>query len=64
VPDDFDAGALPGAGSRNDYLAVRLEGLVGVRYFNATGGMGLNVRWSGPQTPKAVIPSATLKHES
>jgi hypothetical protein len=33
-----------------------------VRYFNATGGMGLNVRWSGPKTSKGVIPAGVLKH--
>ncbi len=41
------------------------EGLhrIDVRYFNATGGMGLNVRWSGPKTSQAPIPSAVLMHK-
>ena len=40
------------------------EGLhrIDVRYFNATGGMGLNVRWSGPKTSKGVIPAGVLQH--
>ncbi len=55
---------LQGMTERTGQIALK-KGLhrIDVRYFNGTGGMGLNVRWSGPQTPKAVIPASALKHE-
>jgi len=58
-----DNNNLQGMTERAGRIALK-QGLhrIDVRYFNATGGMGLNVRWSGPQTPKAAIPPTVLKY--
>ncbi len=59
-----DNNNLQGMTERTGQIALK-KGLhqIDVRYFNGAGGMGLNVRWSGPQTPKAAIPAAALKHD-
>jgi len=59
-----DNNNLQGMTERSGQIALK-KGLhqLDVRYFNATGGMGLNVRWAGPKTPKAKIPANVLKHQ-
>jgi len=59
-----DNDALQGMTERSGQIALK-QGLhkFEVQYFNATGGMGLAVRWSGPATPKATIPASVLKHK-
>ncbi len=43
-------------GLRAGYHPIRVE------YFNATGGLGLEVRWSGPGLASAPIPPSRLRH--
>jgi alpha-L-fucosidase len=59
-----DNDALQGMTERSGQIALQ-KGLhqFEVQYFNATGGMGLAVRWSGPGVAKAAIPGAVLKHK-
>ncbi len=59
-----DNNALQGMTERSGQIALQ-KGLhpFEVQYFNATGGMGLAVRWSGPKTPKGNIPASVLKHK-
>ncbi len=56
--------ALQGMTERSGQIALQ-KGLhhIEVQYFNASGGMGLAVRWSGPTISKAEIPASVLKHK-
>jgi len=59
-----DNNALQGMTERSGQIALQ-KGLhhIEVQYFNAAGGMGLAVRWSGPTISKTEIPARVLKHQ-